>query len=447
MVGAPPLTITILPPPGGYGERFFFSVDAPEQRRTYSALTLTFRGFVVRADRSLPPPKRLLFLVDNREFWACDVALPRPDVVDAIRDRPWFDLADEADLFCGFDSVLPTFLSEHPRRTMDVFIEFGSRLDRTIADPVHLLSVRVDSASDFLKSGSIGVTVINSIGRSGSSMLSRVLSQHPDMFVPSLEGQYGEVFIMGHFARILALLSSEGSLSYVNKVMPEPDFIMMMSGYSALDQQPDGFEVELRSRLDQIGYQHGCQMYHEALEALAHYVRKCKPGARYWLEKSWNSSSANLMRAMTVSFKEIILIRSPFDFWRSQELYHQKIRSSIHDRMSHAASTFDKYKYLAHSAHDRRNVACLIRYEDLTLHPEATLSRICNYLDIEPEPAYLAQFSDVIRNGDEFKSRMQTSGPGDGQAVEFQRYLEHLPVTDLQELTEFCRVFDYKLHE
>jgi hypothetical protein len=447
MVGAPPFTVTILPPTDGFDGDFLFSVDTPVSEFTYEALTVTFRGFVVRVNRNLPPPDQLIIKVDQKPLWACDVVFPRPDVVEAMRARHSSDFNDEADLFCGFDSVLPSFLSEHPSQKMDIFVKFRDSLGQDPTPERHLLTIRFNSGSQFYKSDAIGIIAINSIGRSGSSLLSRVLGQHPEVVVPSLEGQYGEVFIMGHFARALALLSSQGSLSYVNNIMIQPEFIMMMSGYSALDTQPDGHEVTLRSRLDQISLQHGRQIYYEALEEVGNYVKRRKPGARFWLEKSWNGISVNLMRAMTKNFKEIILIRNPVDFWRSQDLYHQKIQFSMSERMSHAASTISKYKNLFHSAHDRRNESCIVRYEDLTRHAEATLQRIFTFLEIEVLPEAVAQIVAQIRDGDEFRQRMETGAGGPETSNAFREYIANLSSSDRAELIQFCEIFGYELSE
>ena len=445
MIGAPPFTISLLPPPGGFGDRFEFSIDTPMPNSRHESLTITFRGFVLRADRSLPIPTRLLFMVNGLQFWECDIDKLRPDVADAMVNRSCFDRLNEREWQCGFDSVLPSFLSEHPSRAIDVFVELEQDATAAITPPIHLCSIRFEGNGRFAKSDGIGIAVINSIGRSGSSLLSRVLGHHPLMFVPTLDGQYGEVFILGFFARALAALSSEGALAYVNKAVPEPDFVMTISGYFGMDEQPDGLETDLRRGLEHILFRQGCQMNYEAVEAITGYVAQRKPKARYWLEKSWNNFSLNLMRAMNRNVKEVILIRNPRDFWRSQELYHRKIRADKRDREEHARSTFTKYRTLACAAHDRRDIACLIRYEDLTSLPEASLRRICDYLAIDPAPEFRASSCQMIREGGDLKERMKTDDSGVEWAEAFHEYLATLSCADRSQLSAFCESAGYEI--
>lgn len=447
MIGAPPFTVSILPPSAVSGDPFDFSIDAPQPHKVYESLTITFRGFVLRKDRSLPAPDRLLFMIDGQQFWACDIGKPRPDVAKALADRAWLDPSDERDLLCGFDSVLPSFLSDNPDRAIDVFVDFQPGTTATMTPPLQLCSLRFESHGRFAKSDGVGIAVVNSIGRSGSSLLSRVLGHHPMMFVPTLQGQYGEVFILGFFARALAVLSSEGALSFVNKFASEPEFTMLMSGYFGMDEQADGLEDDLRRGLDQILFRHGCQMHSEAVEAVTRYVAQRKPTACYWLEKSWNNFSLNLMRAMNRNVKEIILIRNPSDFWRSQELYQRKIRSDPTERMKHARSTFAKYSAIACAAHDRREIACIIRYEDLTGLPEATIRRICDYLAIDCGPEFLASSCRMIREGGELKERMQTDESGGEWAEDFHKYLATLSHADRTKLDAFCESAGYRLSD
>ena len=151
------------------------------------------------------------------------------------------------------------------------------------------------------------------------------------------------------------------------------------------------------------------------------------------------------MRAMNRNVKEVILIRNPSDFWRSQELYLRKIRADPKDRELHARSTFAKYSTLACAAHDRRDIACVIRYEDLTSFPEASLRRLCDYLAIDVTPEFIASSCQMICGGGELKERMQTDDSGSGWAEDFHKYLETLSSEDRTQLNAFCESVGYTL--
>jgi hypothetical protein len=267
------------------------------------------------------------------------------------------------------------------------------------------------------------------------------------IYAPTLHGQYGEVFVLGYFARALAALSSEGAHAFTNKFALDPEFISMTPGHFRLDEGPDGLESELGAKLGALLFRHASIMNSEALAAVTEFVAKRKPSACFWLEKSWNYPSLNLLRAMNPALKEIVLVRNPVDFWASQELFHRKTDSSPPERRHHVQATFLKYKHLWTTIQDRRDIACLVRYEDLITSPEAVITRIFGYLNIDLTPDYLAEACRTVCDGGDHQQKMRTDGLGGSLAAEFESYVSNLTIRDRNVLNAFCKFAGYQSDE
>jgi len=309
-------------------------------------------------------------------------------------------------LICGFDAVLPSFL--HPEgRPVTVCIETAGEAEHT-TQRIALVQLSFNEGTEPKRHDGIGVLTINSLGRSGSSVLCRVLSLHPKLHVPTLGGQFGEVFAAGHLARCLAVLGSEGSLSYVNRAYDEPDFILLPNGYIGMDVQADGLEQVCQDDMQRATLQGGVDAMHRGLDALTTLARARKPKAAWWVEKSWSSESAPLLGALAQRWKEIILVREPQDFVRSQRLYLLKERIPASTIQAHLLSTPNKFRRFYASYRCRRHLAHLVRYEDLVARPRQVLEGIVDYLGLGPSRSFLSGAVKLLETHDEFRLRMST---------------------------------------
>ncbi len=360
----PPFLIDIHFPTESWPEGVLIALDRPHNNEVCEAFSVEIAGFVLRRPGSrLTRARTLRFAVAGTVLLNHAIDRPRPDLLSAPEVG---GTIEPDDVYCGFNIVLPTFLSQRSD-PVDIEIVHDPDNEGKVLEYI-LASIRFQPIGDNLADavrGDIGIISVNSIGRSGSSLLCRVLDNHPACVVPKLLGQYGEVSIFTHYLRAIAVLSSEGAIAELNRFDHFSEFLTLPVGYTKLDPGIQGFEKEFAHNLQVLTRRGLLGLFGQIFGEIANHSKRVKPEAQYWVEKSWNFVSTNLARSLIGTWKEIILVRDIRDFYRSQTLFHQKIRSTPEELDQHAQATFYKYLHLARTYHDRRDQILLVRYEDM----------------------------------------------------------------------------------
>lgn len=418
MLRRPPLRMRVTGPFAASDLGLDFSIDAPVSLQEFYALTVNLRGFVARVVAGGGLPHRLSFCVNHVELWSTLINLPRPDLMG---DPRFAEGAAAAKTLCGFDTVLPTFLTQHDA-PIAVMVELRGNGTSPEA-VVQLASIFFEADNVYERHDGVGVLTVNSLGRSGSSLLCRLLSLHPKMVVPTLFGQYGEVFVVGHLARAVAMLGSQGALSFVNRVYADPDFAVMPSGYYGMDSSPDMAEDKFRDRLVGDTLAHGIAMFRHAMDQVSSFALQKKPEAAYWVEKSWNAPTTNIVQGLVSRWKEIVLVRHPAAFFRSQMNYHRKLQLPDDVVLDHLAATPDKLRHLQATIQDRRNHILLVRYEDLVADIEGELRRIFGYLELVVDDKYMTLAMTVLNQDDEFRAKISSDGQIDDDISQYSAFL------------------------
>lgn len=439
MHGLPPFTVTFARPPGGYPPGFALSIDRPESGAIVEAFGVQVSGFVVRLHPGLRRPDRISFRVDGVELWAGAIDLPRPDVIayEGFRGR-----VDPADVRCGFDLVAPSFISQRSA-TLEMVVMLENKETAEEFEFAFGTLTFASRAAPTLRRHPLGVLSVNSLGRSGSSLLCRLLQAHPAFCVPTLDGQCGETFVLGHYARALAVLSSEGALDQVNRMEHGPDFLSLPVAHTAMDGAGEGHERRLRQRIDRIALRHGVEMLEDVAAQVAAYMHRAKPGAEYWVEKSWNLASLNVGRLILPRWREIMLVRDPRAFWRSQIRFHAKIMTAPDAARQHLAGTLHKFFNFRNRYLDRRDAALLLRYEDLVADPGAALARVLGHLGLPAEPETMARVVAALEDDGGFRARLATEQSEADDAAPFEAFVAGLDALDRAKLATVLRQFGY----
>ena len=437
LVRMPPFRLRVSIPPGGWPDDYGFSIEHPQPEGAIEALTANFRGFVVPKRETAPVPRDIVFMVAGTEAWRAPIELSRPDLARSEHAEGALRMG----MACGFDTVLPSFLNPAggPVVVAVDVAQAGPEPPRLVP----LVSLAFDGGTPPTRHGGIGVLTINSMGRSGSSALCRLLSLHPKLYVPTLGGQYGEVFVAGHLSRTLAVLGSEGALSDANRVHESPDFVTLPSGYSGMDVQPDQREQKCRDEIQRASLDGAIQAAHRGLDALTSLALSRKPRAAWWVEKSWSSPSAPLLGALASRWREIVLVRSPEDFLRSQIAFHLKLGTPRAQLLQHLEATPLKFQKLYSSFRARRDFVHLVRYEDFVARPRDVIAGILDYLKLGASKRFLAQAETLMGKDDAFRRMISTaSTPLIAPAAEFE-----VAATDSSSLgawfVEMCHDFGY----
>ena len=400
----PPYAIEVLEPAQGWPTDLEFAIDAPLPGVPLHGLSVNFRGFVAPKTASAPWPRALVVLVQGVAVWRALVDLARPDLADS----PMSEGARRMGMACGFDTALPTFmdLAEAP---FELAAECESTEDKGLVR-VPLARLRFVGGTLPQRHGGVGIVTVNSMGRSGSSILCRLLAQHSRVHVPTLGGQYGEVFAIGQLARSLAVLGSEGSLTEINRLSVEPDFMSLRPGFNGMDAQPDGLEQHCRDVMLRSAVACGTTLLQEGLDAVTALARARKPRAAWWVEKSWSSASAPLLGLLANRWREIVLVREPQSFLTSQALFLAKLGLPRHEMLAHLSASPDKFERFYRSVRSRRGFVHLVRYEDLIDQPRRVLEGLVEYLGLGSSKGFVDRAARMVGRDDEFHRRFSAQG-------------------------------------
>lgn len=433
----PPFRLAIGMPSPGWPADYGFAIDHPLPGESIRALTTNFRGFVAPKGDSTKLPTSIIFMVGGIEAWRAPVELARPDLADS----QYAAGARRMDMRCGFDTVLPSFLNPKGGPVLVCIETEGS--DR----PIPMAEVSFEGGVQPVPHDGIGVLTVNSLGRSGSSVLCRMLSLHSKLYVPKLGGQFGEVFAAGHLARSLAVLGSEGALSSVNRVYDDPDFAVLPHGYTGMDVESDGLEQQCRNEMQDAAIRAGVDAFRGGLNALTRLARARKPRAVCWVEKSWSSPSAPLLGLLGREWREILLVRDPQDFFLSQALFQIKSRVPFSLIADHLNGTPEKFLRIYSSYRSRRDFVHLVRYEDLISDPRGVLEGIVQYMKLGPSKGFIDKAVKVLTKDDEFRRMLSTRQGGDAKG----ETLPELPSFDASTLgswfSDMCKDFGYAVPE
>lgn len=440
MAAMPPFTVEVIAPESGWPDRYHFSIERPTPGQRHAGLTMNLRGFVVPKDDLTPLPKSLALAVRGVVLWRSEVNLSRPDLASGeLREQ-----AIRAQFACGFDTMLPSFLSvrEDPVvLCVEVEDAHGQQ------DLIPLAAIRMTGAPPRPLRGSPRVLTVNSMGRSGSSLLCRMLAAHPGFMVPRLGGQYGEVFLLGHLARLVAALGSEGALSWVNRMQQEPDFAVQGPGYFGIDGREGHDDLTLQSALLARLVECAQTAFDSVLAVVQRHIDEHKPTATWWVEKSWSSSAAPLLGVFSAEWREVILVRRPADFVRSQSLFLGKVDVPREDRLRHLRSTAFKLSKFCASVLDRGEFACVVRYEDLVADPAVTLQRVLRHAGFEHSLEDLDGMCGLVESDIRFREMLASPAPGRISGENRQTLLSIEPSSLGAEFRAFCEAFNYDADE
>lgn len=439
----PPFFVEMRPHDAEWPKGVVVSIERPLSREVCESFSFEFKGFIARArGAALTRPRRLTFSVASMQLRSCDINLARPDAIKPDVKQP----IEVADVDCGFSTIVPSFLS---RRDDPIEIrvqhdpdELGNSLEYRLAS----IRFRAYGRGRREKLDDIGLICVNSVGRSGSSLVCRVLDLHRSCVAPQLDGQYGEVFIVGQYLRAIGVLSSEGAVAELNK-FDLGDFMNLSAGYLRTDFRGSGEATKLHRRIMSETRRQAIKLLGSILTEVADYARLAKPEAQYWVEKTWNWSSTNIAPALIRNFKEIIVLRNIRDFWRSQKLYHQKIRPTQEQVKLHADGTYHKYLLLAKACCDRGPAVLVVRYEDLVADPREQFRRVFQYLGVSYDDELAEQVVRIAHGDDAHRALVTSSKPDirNTETNDFEDYLASLTGRERSYLASLLAELGYSL--
>lgn len=220
-------------------------------------------------------------------------------------------------------------------------------------------------------------------GRSGNTLLRRILNNHDDIFIPP------ETYVLGLSIRQYILLPFLGWRKMVEKIFfnfsSHPEFhTFSLNNFNDLVIKMRGQDVNdrslaflLSSFYDEYGKQHGIS-------------------ASRWGDKTpLNTFSMHEIFGVFPKSKFIHILRDPYDVVSSY------VEAGKYQNVTDAA-----FRWVGAVSHAKEfgknepNSYCEITYEDLVQHPEETVRSICKFLDVEFDFQMLEVGNDVNKLGD-----------------------------------------------
>jgi sulfotransferase family protein len=406
-------------PPGIAG----FDITYPEPGSCETVYSLPLEGWVVPA---LAAPEAIRVEAGHSPLAHAPVAIVRPDVGRLHPDLSWAGRA-------GFAIRLNALeLPSRFRLALSVLIEGGGQAELGTVEgerrPLPIQDMRYQPL------------IVTTIGRSGSTWLTWLLGRQPEI-VDYRSFEY-ESKVAPYFAEVLRTLTRP--LSYYQPIRGEIDqrgwwlghepseALFWYSSHDSIDEWLGSEYVEdlidfFTGRLDAL------------FGRLAHATGK--EDARYVIEKMPPSYFGQRMMAeMIPGSRELFVVRDFRDVAASIFAFGEKRGRrwfsgypSESDEQIVREPLRNEIDRLLQSWRERRDSAFLVRYEDLVLRPEETLSGVLSYLELDTPPADVTgALADAARIDGNMHGAHITSPTAMGSVGRWQRDL----TPDLQRACE-----------
>jgi hypothetical protein len=321
--------------------------------------------------------------------------------------------------------------------TLDLRTRFELTVRATLAGGAQVNIARINGERAELASGDTGPSplLVNTIGRSGSTWLVWLLSCHPE--IVALRPFNHDTRVATYWTSILQTLSRPSS--YLRQVNPQD-----------LARRDWWLEGPTDSHVADEAI--GRWLGHESVESLAStckdridqfYERVAasegRTGMRYFVEKCLPYQvQPDLLDELYPSARELILVRDfrdqlcsiiAFDEKRGYRAFgrEQRLDDAEYVRTTLRLSA----RRMLRRWEQRRDRAQVVRYEDLVLDPEATLSGVLDYLGLEAGDDLIEE---IIARASRESGQAHRTTPS--AAASIGRWRRDLPL----ELIEECHV-------
>jgi hypothetical protein len=363
--------------------------EPPSGGRPGRGYALDIRGWGVGQHESMVEVE---LLDGDASLRRVPVDIRRPDIPDRYPDAPGSDVSGFF-LTCNTLRVAPDF-----DLTLRAWLADGSSTELA-----RITGTRAPLRPSF--SPARQPLMVTSMGRTGSTMLVRLLGEHPDVvMVPPFEY---EPKVATYWAEILLELTDPAG--YRRQVapgrnlngrwwlgdttpLPRPIKNEAVSGWLDSDAIIDVADFCL-SRVDAL---------YDRIAA-----RDGKQSAALFTEKYWGATSTpSLVRELYPRRREVFMVRDFRDMLASMYAFDEKIgfvqfgRQFAESDAQHVQRLGRRAARLLASFRAEADRAPLVRYEDLVNDPDATLATLLERLELDGGPATVAAMRKGLERSD-----------------------------------------------
>ncbi len=411
-----------------------YAIDLPEI--TFDNYFIEIRGWILGREQNVQ--KLQMVDVSGRVMNNIEVNLQRPDVA-ALYPH------EKAAATCGFYSMINMLGITVPHSTVQLVAEMQDA-SRILLAHLSLLREPIQLKTQ----GLLQPLIINSIGRTGTTWLMRLLIEHGRM--ATYDKYPYEARIASYWMH--SILKTHDLFPLHRNVIHNINRDWMndqMTQHSSLGRW---FKKDYQERLatfcrDSIeqAYLHIAQEQNKDLKTLG---QNSEPV--YFAEKFGPGYLPDLLWDLYPNAKEIILVRDFRDMYCSILKFTEK-PSTQNDfgrdtRLSEAKfiqNTAERIKQLVEAWQRRKDKVYVLRYEDLILQPERTLSLLLEHLHLDNSPDNIQQWlerasvdNDSLRQHRTSNSVSASIGRWQTDLDDTQKALVH------QHFGQYLDMFDYQ---
>lgn len=219
-------------------------------------------------------------------------------------------------------------------------------------------------------------------GRSGNTLLRRILDSHPDLHIPP------ETYVLGQTIRVFRR----------NRHLPWRDLVYLTLSQFQYHPEFETFDIELRPLAESLlSVPSESRSLALILDRFYRYYSVTKgDGCKRWGDKTpINTFSLDFIFNVFPKAQFIHIIRDGCDVVPSY------VRAGIYKNIDNAAKRWLNSINCAKKFAKKYQNSCLeVKYESLVSHPEIAVAQICNFLNIEYESSMLNSNEHAKEMGD-----------------------------------------------
>ena len=372
------------------------------QFTTLSAFSIPLTGWVVARTGAV---KAVSILCNEYEIATATPGLPRADVAHHLNDLPGAEQS-------GFYVDVKT-LGLDAHFTLDIY----ALLD----DDRRALLGHLECKQELLRPAykpELNPILVTFIGRTGSTWLMRLLSEHPQIVIDThYPYEIRPLLYWLHVLRVLSAPANHQRSTYPTHFIEDEYWVGHNPFYTPDSIDDDGL-------LYWLGQKSAHHLASLCLLNIDMFYRHLKRGqerkkAIYFAEKSVYSTTSRLAWQLYPKPREIVLVRDPRDVFASVQSFNAKrgtqgFKSDLYstpEAYLHFLNLITTRQARIHRANPDQTY--LLHYEDLILQPQETLAAIFRYLRVDSAPRVVAE---VIRRASQDTPEMQhhrtTDSPG-----------------------------------
>lgn len=425
------VTITGIDSPRGSDEKLSYCLDRPREASTSDGYGLTLRGWVLGRRT---PVTTVDLMVGARRISRIPVGVSRPDIAAGHPDVPW---SEET----GFIASIGVLRLPSPFQ-LQLTAVFRS------GETIPLASVQGERRLPSVATAdSMQPVMLTTLGRSGSTWVTRLLGRHPDIF--AYRPFEFEARMASYWMEILVTLSEPASQHQALRGnLTGPLWWTGLQDETARAVRPIHSELE-----DWLSRRHAESLAAHCVERIEDFYRRAtsEEGDRCsrFIEKC---SPATCVQDLLWDFypgaEELFLVRDFRDVVCSILAYNEKRgvpgfgREQVDDDVGYVSRFAESVKQLLASWRARRERAHLLRYEDLISNPRQALASVFRHLQVEDDDAVVdGVLSEAMAMTPAAQAAHRTAPSAAESVGRWRRDLE-------PELLEACeKAFADELHE